>query len=319
MALAQMGVFCALCIGCHQLDINGGITQAKSLFRLNVQKKSWRWLSAPATKREGVSTSSNHMPQLNVQGVTYPIDAILFDKDGTLLNFGDLWIGWFDQLITTVNRRLATFSSPPAPLAFAELYRRVGIYPDSRLWDPTGPLTIGSLDDIVTIVALSLFEGGLAWNDATEITHDALQSLDASLDWSRCVTPVAGLLGFVARARHAGVQLAVVTSDDHRNALRHLSLLSLSDHFSVVLGHDQVPRGKPFPDMALAACQQLGVTPERTLIIGDSNGDMAMGKAAGLRAGIGICAAPHLSGEHLTLAAHVIRDYDTLAFGTSPR
>jgi hypothetical protein len=39
MALAQMGVFCALCIGCHQLDINGGITQAKSLFRLNVQKK----------------------------------------------------------------------------------------------------------------------------------------------------------------------------------------------------------------------------------------------------------------------------------------
>ncbi|GGC94679.1 HAD family hydrolase [Vreelandella lutescens] len=252
------------------------------------------------------------MPQLIVQGVTYDIDAILFDKDGTLLNFGDLWIGWFDQLVTTVNRRLPVSQS----LSHRELYPKVGIYSEQRLWDPTGPLTIGSLNDIATIVALALFEARVPWNEATEITQDALHSVSDTIDWPRCVTPVKGLQAFVARASRAGIKLGVVTSDDYHNATRHLSLLSLTHNFPVVLGHDQVDRGKPFPDMALVACQQLGVSPERTLIIGDSNGDMAMGKAAGLLAGIGICAAPHLDGEHLTLASHVIRDYDTLAIGS---
>lgn len=254
------------------------------------------------------------MPQLIVHGTTYDIDAILFDKDGTLLNFGDLWIGWFDQLVTTVNRRLPASQS----ISHRDLYPKVGIEPEQRLWDPTGPLTIGSLNDIATILALSLFEARVPWNDATEITQDALHSVSETIDWPRCVTPVKGLQDFVARTSAVGIQCGVVTSDDAHNAQRHLSILSLTEHFPVVLGHDQVPRGKPYPDMALAACQQLGVLPERTLIIGDSNGDMAMGKAAGLLAGIGICAAPHLDGAHLTLANHVIRDYDALAVGTPP-
>jgi phosphoglycolate phosphatase len=248
------------------------------------------------------------MPQLTLQGTAYDIDAILFDKDGTLLNFGDLWIGWFDQLVTTLNQGLPEAQA----LSHQALYPRVGIDPEQRLWDPTGPLTIGSLDDIATIVSLSLFEAGIAWNDATQLSHDAIARLADTLDWPNCVTPVKGLMNFVAQARQAGISLAVVTSDDAHNAHLHLKLLSLADAFSAVLGHDQVSRGKPYPEMALLACEQLGTSPQRTLIIGDSNGDMAMGQAAGLLAGIGICAAPHLDGSHLTHADHVIRDYDEL-------
>lgn len=208
------------------------------------------------------------MPQLTLHGATYDIDAILFDKDGTLLNFGDLWIGWFDQLVTTLNQSL--------PEAHALSHH--ALYPtEQRLWDPTGPLTIGSLDDIAIIVSLSLFESGVAWNDATQLSHDAIARLADTLDWPNCVTPVKGLMNFVAQARQAGISLAVVTSDDAHNAHLHLKLLSLADAFSVVLGHDQVSRGKPYPEMALLACEQLGTSPQRTLIIGDSNGDMAMG------------------------------------------
>lgn len=253
------------------------------------------------------------MPQLTAQGVTYDIDAILFDKDGTLLNFGDLWIGWFDQLVSTVNHQLPSHQQ----LSHHALYPKVGIYPEQRLWDPTGPLTIGSLDDIATILALSLFEARVAWNDATQITQDAMTTLAQQLDWPSCVTPVEGLIDFVTRASHAGVRMGVVTSDDKQNADLHLSILSLTDHFPVVLGHDQVARGKPYPDMALAACQQLDVLPQRTLIIGDSNGDMAMGKDAGLLASIGICAAPHLDGSYLTHADLVVRDYNELAIAPS--
>lgn len=255
------------------------------------------------------------MTQLTIQGTTHQgnhhklsvdVDAVLFDKDGTLLNFGELWIGWFDQLVAATNRNLFPHQHLDAQI----LYPRVGIYPESRLWDPTGPLTIGSLDDIAIILALSLYESHkLPWNEATQVTQDALADIDQHIDWSAHVTPIKGLLPFVQQASQAGVRLGVVTSDNQQSAYKHIKLLTLDTYFSVVLGHDQAARGKPYPDMVLDACQQLGVMPERTLIIGDSNGDMVMGQNAGLRAGIGICAALHLDGTHLINADCVIRHY----------
>lgn len=255
------------------------------------------------------------MTQLTIQGTTHQgnyheltvdVDAVLFDKDGTLINFGELWIGWFDKLVAATNRYLPSHQH----LDTQALYPRVGIYPESRLWDPTGPLTIGSLDDIAIILALSLYESHqLPWNEATQVTQDALADIDQHIDWSAHVTPVKGLLSFIQQASQAGLRLGVVTSDDQRSAQKHIQLLTIDKHFSAVLGHDQVARGKPYPDMVLDACQQLGVQPSRTLIIGDSNGDMVMGQSAGLQAGIGICAAPHLDGKHLLNADCVIRHY----------
>ena len=43
------------------------------------------------------------MTSLRIEGHTYDVDAILFDKDGTLLDLNELWIGWlaalFDVLV----------------------------------------------------------------------------------------------------------------------------------------------------------------------------------------------------------------------------
>lgn len=249
------------------------------------------------------------MANITLAGTTYnDIDALLFDKDGTLLDFGKLWVGWFDRLIDESNRRLPI----SATLDATALYPHVGIL-DDRSWDPTGPLTIGSLDDIATIVALQLYRRhGVAWNDATRCVGDALLQLDHGHDWQHCVTPVAGLVDFARGAADVGIKLAVVTSDDARNAHRHLALLGIEDIFTVVLGHDQVARGKPYPDMALEACQRLAVEPQRTLLFGDSNGDMQMGREAGLLATIGVCAAAHLDATHLVCADQVIRDYHAL-------
>jgi phosphoglycolate phosphatase len=50
------------------------------------------------------------------------------------------------------------------------------------------------------------------------------------------------------------------------------------DH--LVCGDDGIPV-KPAPDMLLAACQHLGVRPERTAVVGDTMGDLLMGRRAG--------------------------------------
>ncbi|MNH29396.1 Phosphoglycolate phosphatase [compost metagenome] len=64
-----------------------------------------------------------------------------------------------------------------------------------------------------------------------------------------------------------------------------------------MIGTDQAERGKPFPDMALLACKQLGVQPSAAAVIGDTNGDMKMAKAAGAAVAIGITGTADTAGD----------------------
>ncbi|MNW63418.1 hypothetical protein D3C74_416290 [compost metagenome] len=49
--------------------------------------------------------------------------------------------------------------------------------------------------------------------------------------------------------------------------------------------------------MALLACEQLGVQPSAAAVIGDTNGDMKMARAAGAAVAIGITGAADTAGD----------------------
>ena len=50
---------------------------------------------------------------------------------------------------------------------------------------------------------------------------------------------------------------------------------------TVTVAGDEVARRKPHPDLLLAACEKLGVSPQQTLLIGDSGNDAQAAHAAG--------------------------------------
>lgn len=125
--------------------------------------------------------------------------------------------------------------------------------------------------------------------------------------------------------------MAVVTADETAAAESHLRWLGIRQYFTAVIGTDQVEQGKPFPDMALLACQRLGVSPAEAAVIGDTNGDMRMAKAAGAAAAIGLAGgitaglaasaaaagpAANAGGDWQAAANRVIAAADTRAAGT---
>ncbi len=59
--------------------------------------------------------------------------------------------------------------------------------------------------------------------------------------------------------------------------------LQLAERSSVLVCPDHVEHSKPAPDMLLLACEQLGVSPEETLFIGDDKRDIEAGIAAGCK------------------------------------
>jgi len=75
--------------------------------------------------------------------------------------------------------------------------------------------------------------------------------------------------------RDAGCKLAVVTNKPIDYTHMILEQTGLAPYFQVVIGGDSCEEKKPHPLPLLFACAQLDVTPEHSLMIGDSINDVA--------------------------------------------
>ena len=83
--------------------------------------------------------------------------------------------------------------------------------------------------------------------------------------------------------RLRGYWLAIVTGKSKSGLLRVFDRFPLLDYISAWRTADCCP-SKPHPAMAYECMQELGVTAERTALVGDACFDMRMAKAAGVRA-----------------------------------
>ena len=79
----------------------------------------------------------------------------------------------------------------------------------------------------------------------------------------------------------AGLLQATVTGKRAADCERILGGLGIKEDIDVYLGGDSALRPKPAPDLAQHAMSRLRVSPEESVVIGDSAADLAMGKAAG--------------------------------------
>ncbi len=79
-----------------------------------------------------------------------------------------------------------------------------------------------------------------------------------------------------------GVPLAVASSSRRERLERTLARAGLDDVFGVTVAGDEIERGKPAPDMFLAAASRLGRRPGECIAIEDSPPGVAAARAAGM-------------------------------------
>jgi len=91
-----------------------------------------------------------------------------------------------------------------------------------------------------------------------------------------------GVAETVRALRSAGLRTAVVTNSPAALARRILALLGLEDAFDAVAGGDEVPRGKPDPDLLVLALDRLGCPASRAVLVGDTDLDVTAARAAGV-------------------------------------
>ncbi len=88
------------------------------------------------------------------------------------------------------------------------------------------------------------------------------------------------LVSFLAAA---GIPLAVATSTHRDIACAKLKKAGLAGFFRSVTGGDEVARGKPAPDIYLAACAALALSPADCVAFEDSSPGALSAAGAGLR------------------------------------
>jgi len=85
------------------------------------------------------------------------------------------------------------------------------------------------------------------------------------------------------RLREMKLPLALATSSVSASAYPFLQRTGINDFFDVIVTGDEVPRGKPHPDIYLQTSKKLCVPPEVCLVIEDALAGVAAAKAARIR------------------------------------
>jgi HAD superfamily hydrolase (TIGR01509 family) len=179
------------------------------------------------------------------------MQAVLFDMDGTLVDSEKLWDISLAALYEKLGGRMTAEMRASRVGGSAEDTMRT-VYTDLGLeLDPVAMTeSIRWLHDYTA----ELFDGGLPWCDGAQ---ELLEALAAE-----------------------GTPMALVTNT--QRGLTDHALNSIgSQYFSATVCADEVPTGKPAPDLYLRAAALLGLSPELCLAIEDSVTGTAAAEAAG--------------------------------------
>ncbi len=201
------------------------------------------------------------------------IDAVLFDLDGSLVD--SMWL-WRDIDI--------------------EYLGRYGI-----------PLPEGLQTDIE---GMSFSETAVYFKERFQIPEPLEQIKD---DWNRMawdkythqVPLKAGAKEFVAYCHQNHIRLGIATSNSRELVENVLRVHEIYDYFDAVVTACEVERGKPAPDVYLAAAGLCGARPERCLVFEDIVPGIMAGKAAGMR----VCAVDDEYSRHQEMDKRRLSDY----------
>ena len=115
--------------------------------------------------------------------------------------------------------------------------------------------------------------------DADAISRDVVRRMQ---DGYRRDLPLLPGAGDAVRALAARWPLGLASSSNREIIDRALELAGFAGCFGVTLSSEEVPRGKPAPDVYLETARRLGVAPQRCVAIEDSSNGLRSAAAAGM-------------------------------------
>lgn len=246
--------------------------------------------------RHAASQRIIDMAKLSLNETPFDVDLVAFDKDGTLIDFYHLWGHKAQRCVDALMQQVEGSHE-----LGAQLYKSLGYDTQTERAASDGPLATAPISKIKTIATTVLYQHGFSWDDAEKHVRDSFALGMDAIPTADLIQPLGDVAKLCRQLIQAGVQVAIVTTDDRAATEATLPLLGISEHVNaVVCGNDQMLT-KPEPDAIWHLKAKLGVEPTRMMVVGDTVADMIMGTRAEVGCRVGVLTGVS---DSATLAAH---------------
>ena len=213
-----------------------------------------------------------------VDKVFTSIEAVIFDKDGTLADVAVYLKSLGQKRSRLVDARIPGVQDPLL-LAF-------GLETDQL--NPAGLLAVGSRRENEIAAAAYVAETGRDWLEALETVEAAFVEAEDYLKRKADHTPpFAGTVEMLERLARAGLKVGLLSADTPNHVSDFIQCHGLTAYIQAHLGVDGEPT-KPDPVLFQQICADLKVAPHQTLMVGDSLMDIKMARAANAAGCIGV-------------------------------
>jgi phosphoglycolate phosphatase len=204
------------------------------------------------------------------------IQAILFDKDGTLVDFQRTWgPAVHEVMLRLASGRRAVYERLAVVSGFVQA--GMTLQPDSLLvaqptsvWGPLWAKELGCIADATFLAALDQ------------------QMCEATIAH---LTPIGDPGTFVNDLVRRGYRVGVFSNDAEIAVRAHAGKLGIEKVLDFIAGYDSGFGSKPSADPVLAFARTVNVPPSQIAVVGDTALDLATAQAAGSVA-VGVLTGP---------------------------
>ncbi len=179
-----------------------------------------------------------------------PAEAVIFDMDGVIVESEALWDEAREQLVKQTGGRWGA-GAQRAMMGMASNEWSAYVRDELEV-----PLSAEEINDRVVAQLIDLY-------------RESIPLIDGAVD-------------AVLRAAERW-PLAIASSSNRELIDLVVDLAGVADAFAVTVSSEEVGRGKPSPDVFLAAAERLGSDPGNCVVIEDSGNGVRAAVAAGMR------------------------------------
>ena len=209
------------------------------------------------------------------------VELVGFDKDGTLLDIS-MYIPVMQKRSEVLVKKYKLLEE-----AYDQLLELFGVDPKTSTIIEGGSIheprvnNLRNVRDFLQNLSVKATIGELS---------DLFDQVDDKVDFSAHIKPYPGVKELLEKLDATGVKIIVFTHDSTNPATKHMKSAGIRKHFDLILGIDvdSPYQPKPAPDMLQYACKVMDVDVTKSVVIGDDNRDMLLGKNSGNLGCIGV-------------------------------
>ena len=231
----------------------------------------------------------------------FKAQAIIFDKDGTLIDFDAMWGGWVVFLAGQLQAvsGLEVREALCLAMGYDEANKKVLAH---------GRMAASPMADLYRLTVEVMQSAGLSAEQAECVVEEGWCIPDPVI-LAKQFTDTWTLF---SKLYKQNIRIGIATSDDRAPTQAMIEAFDIEEFITTMVCADDGIPAKPAPDMVTTICQRMKVDPSKVMVIGDTLSDMKMARAAGAGLAVGVLSGVSAAKDLIPYADVLIESVDDL-------